>query len=428
MKKKYLIWILLPFIFQSCLMDDKDLFPESAADRMNTVLKHHQEILMGATNGWILEYFPEKKQSYGGYTLFVKFEPHDMVTVASELYKADQTETSMYQLIGDSGPVLTFNTHNTLLHYFSDPHNPDGIGPGDSGMGGDYEFLMLESTPGKVTMKGKKTGNRIVMTPIASDANWTDLMKDYQLAAAKIKGKKYKLSMGELEGTALASYRTFNITYPGDNAAIEMIMASYRVLSSNEIEFYEPLKIGGKEITKMKFSVDADGVITFTDVQSGLSLVELLPVLNQELVKGSWYFAYSKLGTYGKQCWDLAKTGLDAIGEQLYSAALTNGISFAFGCVPNGASTNYKGILGFSYQLIDIDQIKLSYTGTSDNNGGYYYKNSPNFPQLINPLLGQFKLIANDKKNPTTIQLQDIAKPENVYVLSRSAVYWPYNK
>lgn len=428
MKKKYLIWILLPFIFQSCLMDDKDLFPESAADRMDTALKHHQEILMGATNGWILEYFPEKKQSYGGYTLFVKFEPHDMVTVASELYKADQTETSMYQLIGDSGPVLTFNTHNTLLHYFSDPHNPDGIGPGDSGMGGDYEFLMLESTPEKVTMKGKKTGNRIIMTPIAPGANWTDLMKDYQLAAAKIKGKKYKLSMGELEGTALASYRTFNITYPGDNAAIEVVMASYRVLSSNEIEFYEPLKIGGKEIAKMKFSVDAEGVITFTDAQSGLSLVELLPVLNQELVTGSWYFAYSKLGAYGKQRWDLAKIGLDAIDEQLYSAALTNGTSFAFGCVPNGTSTNYKGILGFNFQLIDTDQIKLSFAGTADSNGSYYYKNSQNFSQLINPLVGQFKLIANDKKNPTTIQLQDIAKPENVYVLSRSAVYWPYKK
>ena len=57
--------------------------------------------------------------------MFVKFGDNNAVTVASEKGKADQTETSMYELIADSGPVLTFNTHNSLFHYFSDPNNPD---------------------------------------------------------------------------------------------------------------------------------------------------------------------------------------------------------------------------------------------------------------------------------------------------------------
>ena len=104
MKKIFWLLLTLPFVFQSCLKDDEDIFPDSAADRMDKALKLNKEVLIGASNGWIMEYFPEKTQKYGGYTILVKFDANDDVTVSTERGGAGVTETSMYELIGDSGP------------------------------------------------------------------------------------------------------------------------------------------------------------------------------------------------------------------------------------------------------------------------------------------------------------------------------------
>lgn len=426
MKKIYILLAMLPLLFPSCTPDDRALFAESAANRMDATLKQHQAILTGADNGWVMEYFSHKKQSYGGYTLFLRFEENDKVTVASELAQADQTETSLYQLISDNGPVLTFNTLNKLLHYFSTPKNPDGIGPIDSGMGGDYEFIVIESTPEKVTLKGKRTGNRIILRPIAADTTWPNLMRSYQAAAEKIKGTKYSVNMGEVAGTASSSYRTITMVYPGASDAIETTTASYRVLPSDEIEFYQPVIVAGKEVHSMKFTSNEEGGIIFTDAATGLTLTEQFPILNEALINGNWFFSYSQLAAYGKQRWDLAEAGLATIDEKLYYAALSKGKQYLFGCMTNETAKLYRGSLDFSYELIETDRIKLTYRGTGSGNGRYYYRKVPNFPELVNLLNGEFRLTADNRREPTYFTLQDVAKPENSYTLSSIPILWPY--
>ena len=58
----YLLLLALPLVLQSCFKDDDDIYDKSASQRMEERLVHDQQVLMGATNGWIMEYFPEKKQ------------------------------------------------------------------------------------------------------------------------------------------------------------------------------------------------------------------------------------------------------------------------------------------------------------------------------------------------------------------------------
>ena len=58
--------------------------------------------------------------------------------------------TSMYQIKGDMGPILSFDTYNHILHQFSDP-NPDGLG-----YEGDYEFIILNVAKDKIEVKGKE--------------------------------------------------------------------------------------------------------------------------------------------------------------------------------------------------------------------------------------------------------------------------------
>jgi hypothetical protein len=127
----------MSLFLSSCLKEDKDFFQDSASDRMEQYLVKSKEILKGAANGWMMSCYPSPTQEFGGYTLFLKFGDGDKVTVASELEAADKTETSLYTVSSNTGPILSFNTYNSMIHYFSEPRNRDGIGADDSGMRGD---------------------------------------------------------------------------------------------------------------------------------------------------------------------------------------------------------------------------------------------------------------------------------------------------
>lgn len=431
----YLLLLALPLVLQSCFKDDDDIFDKSASQRMEERLVHDQQVLTGATNGWIMEYFPEKEQSYGGYTMFVKFDDDNAVTVASEKGKADQTETSMYELIADSGPVLTFNTHNSLFHYFSDPSNPDGIGPIDSGMGGDYEFMVIEATPEKVRLKGKKTGNTIIMIPVPTSTSWADLMQEYIDMADVINssGTTFNFEMGDLKATAIMSYRKLLFTYPGTEK-VESTTASFRT-TTDGIVFYKPLQIGGKEITGMKFmGEDENMVLTFTDETTGATMHDTWPTLNEQFLSGNWYFKKSLMSSFGQDLWTSAINKLYADPSGYYDIywahmGVYSGM-YGFCFAPLISSSQFtRTILSYKYGAIGEDQIWLQLEGRTDQTGiDYVYAGVSDILKMIGSLGGEkrtFTLTADNPKNPSVIQLQDNDIPENHFMLVPFEVRWP---
>lgn len=434
----YLLLLALPLVLQSCFKDDDDIFDKSASQRMEERLVHDQQVLMGATNGWIMEYFPEKKQSYGGYTMFVKFGDNNAVTVASEKGKADQTETSMYELIADSGPVLTFNTHNSLFHYFSDPNNPDEIGPIDSGMGGDYEFMVIEATPEKVHLKGKKTGNTIIMTPIATDTSWPDLMQKY-IDMADIMNSaasSFNFTMGDLKATATMNYRTLLFSYPGTEG-YESATASFRV-TTDGIVFYTPLHIGGKEITGMKYiGEDENMVITLADETTGATMQDTWPALSEIFFSGKWYFAKSLMSSYGQNLWTSAIKKLYADPSGYYDIywahmGVYSGL-YGFCFAPlDTPSTFARSIISYKYGTVDDNQIWLQLEGRTDQIGiTYVNAGVSEILKMIGSLGGEkktFTLTADNPKNPTVIQLQDNDISANSFMLVPFQVRWPYEQ
>lgn len=432
MKKIFWLLLALPLLLQSCLKDDEDIFPDSAAERMNKALKQNKEVLVGATDGWVMEYFPEKTQKYGGYTILVKFGEDNNVTVSTERGGAGVTETSMYEMIGDSGPVLSFNTHNSLFHYFSEPHNPDGIGPTDSGMAGDYEFLILEATPEKVTMKGKKTGNHIIMTPIAAGTDWKKLMEQYLETDAKDMAQGYKVDMKGVEASATVSYRTITVTYPGKNEEVARSTGSYRIVPSG-IVFYEPLDLNGIEIAEMQMTAGADGEVILTDNKSGIVFTEVLPDPVDQLISGNWYFHYDNLGTYGKSQWDAEfQNYLFPNERDIYYAYLgvwSGYYGFCFAGVKG--NTAEAGILIYSYKKTAGNQLSIQYAGSVAGSGLDYWNNYKIF-NLARPLgtsntsVKTFTVVPNDKRQPTMMTLTDNENPDNVFSLSVKTIYWPY--
>jgi hypothetical protein len=173
MKYIHLICILTLFL-NSCTFEEKDIFSASPAERLNKSITDNFNILTDASNGWVMDYFANPYSA--GYTLLVKFKKSGLATVASqsELTKDMQYEqdSCLFEIIGDNGPVLTFNTYNKVLHRFSNPENPDGYG-----LQGDYEFVILKAENEKVILKGKKNSSIIEMNKLPVNVVWTDYVE-----------------------------------------------------------------------------------------------------------------------------------------------------------------------------------------------------------------------------------------------------------
>lgn len=270
--KKILVFLLMALpalMLQSCLKDQEDVFDESASARMANYLKNADDVLKGAANGWALDYYPDREQSYGGFVYTLKFDGQK-VDVLSDLTGEVETTTCLYRLVADDGPVLTFDTYNDELHYFATPWGSSG---GYEAYDGDFEFIIMEATAQKVTLKGKRSGNVMYMYPLQRSAE--DYMNDV-LALEEdlpIVGAKGKIGTADAE---------MDITLKDDDhhvvieTADTVISAPY-VFYDKGIRFYEPVKLGGKSLYQMEYDNDA---VTLTCTDEGSTDVSLAGILS----------------------------------------------------------------------------------------------------------------------------------------------------
>lgn len=278
MNKKIFLFLLMALpalILQSCLKDQEDTFDKSASARMSDYLNNASQVLTGAANGWVLDYYPDRNQSFGGYSYTLKFDGQT-VEIRSELggYEGMEifagTSTCLYKLVADDGPVLTFDTYNDAIHAFATP-SPNYYQAYD----GDFEFIIMEATPQKVTLKGKRSGNIMYMYPLQRSAE--DYMADVialstglPIVGARGNIGTESVNMGiTLEGNRLT--HEADIEY-GDTSFIAPI-----IVYDKGIRFYKPLEIGGKTIYQLEFDNNA---MTLTCTDEGATDVVLTGIMS----------------------------------------------------------------------------------------------------------------------------------------------------
>lgn len=162
-KSLYILLLAFPLLVTSCLLEEKDVFDKTPAERMDSFLAEYKTLLESSENGWLFEYYPEKNQSYGGYAYILKFKDGN-VTAYFQL--AEEAAVSTYKMTPDDGPVISFDTYNENLHFFAEPSASQY-----QGLQGDYEYNILGKSENgsEIYVKGRKSGNTLTLRKFAGE-------------------------------------------------------------------------------------------------------------------------------------------------------------------------------------------------------------------------------------------------------------------
>lgn len=275
------ICLFATFMLASCsLHDDEDIFDDSSANRISAALSADKEILTSAENGWLIEYYPSSAETYGGYNIFASFSEDGKVTISGELNDSNEKVVSLYSLKQSAGPILSFDSYNEIMHFFSDPAE---------GLEGDFEFTIMSASADKVVLSGKKTNTTIVMTPVSTDTKWSDYLDEVKLIENNAFLGTYNLSINDIQiAFAEQNYNTFDITYTNGSGSTVTETIPF-IYTSDGLKLYEPLTLNGVTVEHFIYN---DESVTFECSDTGVSakLVGVYP---------AGYKTYAELeGTY----------------------------------------------------------------------------------------------------------------------------------
>ena len=295
----------------ACSPEEDDIFSDSSANRADAAIAADMQVLTGAANGWLMEYYPEASQMYGGYNILLSFSEDGRVTVAGDIVSdPTATATSLFSVKQSAGIVLSFDTYNEIFHFFSDPGNSTGGGNG-YGLEGDYDFLILEATPQQVRLKGKKSGSYAVLTPMEGD--WAAYIQEVQAAEATMQANSYQISDGTNTASVSVNYRNMTISYQEGEEALSMPVPF--IVTPTGYKFYEPITLWGKTLTGFTYDAASD---SFTETSgTGITMIKIIPPINEQFVSGTWYMSYSGLGSFGQHYFDAVTPYLESEGEEL---------------------------------------------------------------------------------------------------------------
>ena len=253
MKRKAFIFaltaLLTIFGAQSCLFEQEDIFEDTATVRLNKAMEAAQKALIGSEYGWVMEYYPSSTQKYGGYVLTMKFTDME-VEIRSQEKTPQTSETTYYKMTNDNGPVLIFDTYNSLIHTYS---TPDATSY--QAKEGEFEFVIMKVEDDRITVRGPKTGNTMYLYKLDESAESylakiARMQKDFMLVGLK----------GEINGQSVRfdiDTDSNQISYTDEE---NVTTSQAYVLTPEGFRTYAPFLFGDAQLQNFVLSSDGKHV------------------------------------------------------------------------------------------------------------------------------------------------------------------------
>lgn len=315
----------------SCLKNQDDVFDEPGAIRMQEAIKAYKDTLGASTNGWILQYYPNHKYapSIGGLNYWLKFDNDQTVEVWTNYqFGGGKVTVSLYDIISDQGPVLTFNTYNNIMHYFTTPSSNFY-----QGAESDYEFVILGYSDGCFKLKGRKYGSIMYLNRIEdSNASTEDAINDYFQKAMGFVGKiirdgKYYAFKG-VDTAAVMMIQNYKLAFVDYSAPKDTISELFTETAKG-YDLQHPVEVAGWKIRRLVLNYDEG---SFDCIDEGAEDARFVYTQKPDFYKkydeylGDYWFvgsflAFSAEGT--KEILDSVKVTLNEVnGHKYYTSDL----------------------------------------------------------------------------------------------------------
>ena len=245
-------------LVSSCSSEVDDYFPQSASQRLAATTDRARQILRSAEYGWEFEYYPGSDLAFGGMVYTVRFDSLT-ATVGCSLIP-DSTETSLYRLTNDNGPVLTFDSYNSLLHYFATPSTEEY-----EAKGGDFEFVIDSLSEDFISLYGKKTRNTMYLRRLTASPD------EYAEKTISVFDHFVDSIYGNIGSRSIAAKtnpvtRSINIVSGRDTFDV------HYTYTDRGIRLYQPLRYGGVSVQSFDFDATS-GRLTCSDSEgAGVTL------------------------------------------------------------------------------------------------------------------------------------------------------------
>ena len=213
-------------VLTSCSFQQEDYFPESASLRITHLNEQLQDRLVAQSDttqqryGWLMQYFVAGTDDYNfeGFNIFGRFYQNGMVTLAGNhrfLRNGNANkftvDTSVYEMLSEEGPVLSFNTWNDILTVLEDPVSPQ-YAPGSlvsdgEGMNGDHNLVLRSIDEQAILFRGERHGAEVRFVPC--NQPW----EEYVEAVAKTKA--------DITSSVITSYYVTNSYIESNGKTVE---------------------------------------------------------------------------------------------------------------------------------------------------------------------------------------------------------------
>ncbi len=435
----------------SCKNETDNIFDEDAVIRLDKAKAEYSRILTDKGGKWQLEYFANENEQ--GYVYLMTFSQDGSVTIAGNNKwinyiktgslnntPAYGSEVSMWEVIADNGPVLSFNTYNKYFHLFADPYDIPALGGATSdddvnengyGHEGNYEFDIMKyvesATGDTLFLTGKKPTQsdrfiNMIMTRVDQGVDDEVYMNEVVAMAdsffnSKVPQVYINLPNGVrwiVKNGATSILKIFR----EDADEISTAEEHNVIITHDGLSFMDPLTIDGYTIKN--FTRQADGsLLCREDNQTTMTADHLSVVFsNGNLV---WRSDLKQVGgRYADLVAQIAEE-LKAYNKSTLQYAQIaynkDNAVYEFSFNIKKGSVKYNPTYYLTMQVIGDNQVKFNVAAEGDRMGETYTAKCPSVRAFVDALgAGTINLSANSLLAPVNMTTTEADNANNYVV------------